>query len=150
MKIWIDADACPRAIKEIVVRAGEKRRIPVVMVANKAIHIPKSDWVSLVVVPKGPDVADEKIIEQVSVGDIVITADIPLAAAIVEKGAVGINPRGEQYDLDTVRERLSMRDFMADLRDSGLNTGGPASFNEKDKRRFSSTFDRLLHQLSQA
>lgn len=148
MKIWIDADACPRAIKEIVVRAAEKRSLETVMVANKAIHVPKSQWVSLMVVPKGPDVADEKIIELVAEGDLVITADIPLAAAIVDKGAVGINPRGEQYDPDTVRERLSMRDFMADLRDSGLQTGGPSAFGEKDKRRFSSTFDRLLHQLT--
>ena len=144
MKIWVDADACPRAIKEIIFRASERLAIETILVANQAMHLPRSANIRLMVVPKGPDVADQKIIDLVEKADLVITQDIPLAAAIVEKGATGINPRGEEYTEETVRERLSLRDFMDELRQSGVQTGGPAAFSEKDKRKFASTFDRLL------
>ena len=144
MKIWVDADACPRAIKEIIFRASERLGIETILVANQAMHLPRSTHIRLMVVPKGPDVADQKIIDLVEKADLVITQDIPLAAAIVEKGATGINPRGEAYTEESVRERLSMRDFMDELRQSGVQTGGPAAFSEKDKRKFASTFDRLL------
>ena len=144
MKVWIDADACPRAVKDVVFRASERLKLPVCLVADRLVGRPPSPLVSTVRVPKGMDQADKYIADKVNANDIVITADIPLAAAVVEKGAVAINPRGEQYDRETVRERLSVRDFMAQLRETGVETGGPPPFGPKDKQRFAATFDRLL------
>ena len=143
-KLWIDADACPRAVKDVVFRASERLKLPVCLVADRLVGRPPSTLVSTVRVPKGMDQADKYIAGKVDPDDIVITADIPLAAEVVEKGAVAINPRGEQYDRETVRERLSIRDFMAGLRETGLETGGPPPFGPKDKQRFAATLDRLL------
>lgn len=144
MRIWIDADACPRAVKEIVFRAGERTSIPVSVVANKAMHVPRSELISMIQVAGGPDVADDHIAEHASSGDIAITADIPLAARLVEKRVVTLNPRGEEYDQENIGERLSVRDFMSELRDSGVVTGGPRAFGDKDKRRFANALDRSL------
>lgn len=144
MTIWVDADACPNIIKDIIFKASRKRKIPVVLVANHAIYVPDHANARSIQVPQGMDVADTHIVEQVEAGDIVITADIPLAARIVERGAFGINPRGEEYTEDNVRSRLSVRDFLQDLRDSGVQTGGPPPLGDKDKRRFANALDRAI------
>lgn len=145
--IWVDADACPRVIKEIIFRASKRRQVPVCLVANQPMYLPPDPLLRSVVVAKGLDVADAHIIDQVSPRDIVVTADIPLAAEVVAKGAVGINPRGERYTEDNVRSRLSVRDFMQGLREAGVETGGPAALGERDKRRFA---DALEHALTLA
>ena len=144
MKIWIDADACPKVIKEVVYNTSFRLQLTVCLVANSSMFIPASPWISLVVVKKGDDVADQYIVEHVTPEDLVITADIPLADLVVQKGAVAINPRGELYTEENIRERLSMRDFMKELRDSGLVTGGPAIFGPKDKESFSNSLNRIL------
>ncbi len=143
-KIWIDADACPKMIKEVVFKASARVQIEVTLVANSYMQTPDSPYISFVLVDKGEDIADTYIVDHVQPEDIVITADIPLAAFIVEKGAVGINPRGELYTEENVRERLSMRDFMKDLRDSGIETGGPAPLGVKDKSKFANAFNNIL------
>lgn len=147
MTIWIDADACPRVIKEIVFRASERLNLPVMLVANKPLSKHHSRLVSSVVVDEGPDVADDYIAEQATAMDLVITADIPLAARIVAKGATGIDPRGELYTEDNVGERLSMRDLMQSLRTEGLVQGGPAQFGMTDRQRFASSLDRVLTRM---
>ena len=144
MKIWVDADGCPRAVKEIVFRASQRRQVPAVLVANRPLATPPSKWITSIVVKAGLDVADDWIAEHVAPEDIVITADIPLAARVVEKGATGINPRGEVYTEDNVRSRLSVRDFMHELRESGIETGGAPPFGPKDKQRFANSLDRSL------
>lgn len=144
MKVWIDADACPRGVREVIFRAVRRLELPCVLVANRWMEPPQGPLFSAVVVPKGLDEADSWIITHVEAGEVVITADIPLAAQIVEKGAWGINPRGEVYTEDNVRERLSVRDFMHDLREAGIQTGGPPPFGPKDVQRFAAGFDRLL------
>lgn len=144
MKMWIDADACPRDVKDVVFRASQRTGVPVVLVANKALSIPRQQGLSAVQVPGGPDVADDHLVEHAQKGDVVVTADIPLAARLVERGVVAINPRGELYDEENIRERLSVRDFLSDLRDTGVMTGGPASFGPKDKARFANALDRVL------
>lgn len=144
MKIWIDADACPRVIKDILFRAAERRQIPLILVANQPLYIPRSPHISYRSVPQGFDMADKAIIEWAQAGDLVVTADIPLAAAIVEKGAHALNPRGELYTPDNVRQHLSMRNFMDSLRGSGVLTGGPDSFNQRDRMAFANQLDRLL------
>jgi len=147
MTVWIDADACPRVIKEIVFRASERLNLPVMLVANKPLSKRHSRLVSSVVVDAGPDVADDYIAEQATAQDLVITADIPLAARIVAKGATGIDPRGELYTEDNVGERLSMRDLMQSLRTEGLVQGGPAQFGMTDRQRFASSLDRVLTRM---
>ena len=144
MKIWIDADACPKGIKEIVYRASDRLNLSVCLVANRRISIPGSPRITLVHVSQGLDVADNYILKEVRPEDIVVTADIPLAAQIVEKGALAINPRGELYTEHNVGEKLSLRDFMQDLRNSGLLQGGPAQFGAGDKKRFAAALDQLL------
>ena len=144
MKIWIDADACPKVIKEVVFKFSARLKIPVCLVANSYMHIPQSPLISFVKVESGDDVADKYIAENSNPIDLVITADIPLASDIVKKGALAINPRGELYDEDNISERLSMRDFMKDLRDNGLVTGGPDAFSSKDKINFTNTLNRIL------
>lgn len=143
-KIWIDADACPRVVKEVVFKFSARLKIPVCLVANSFMNLPLSELISFVKVDEGDDVADKYIVEHLDHNDIVITADIPLASSVIEKGALAINPRGELYDEDNIGERLSMRDFMKDLRDNGLVTGGPDSFNQKDKVNFTNTLNKLL------
>ncbi|MFH1026736.1 MAG: YaiI/YqxD family protein [Pseudomonadota bacterium] len=147
MIIWIDADASPRAVKEIVFRAAERLRVQVCLVANKPLRKHDSQLVSSVVVAEGPDVADDYIAENATSDDLVITADIPLAARIVGKGGVALDPRGELYTEDNVGERLSVRDLMFELRAEGFTGGGPAQFGQVDRQRFASAFDRTLTRL---
>lgn len=144
MRIWVDADGCPRQVKELVYRAADRRKIEAVLVANRPLHTPRSPFISSIVVSAGDDVADDWITERVAEEDLVITADVPLAARVVERGALGINPRGMEYTEDNVRERLSVRDFMTDLRETGVQTGGAPPFGPKDKQRFANALDRAL------
>jgi len=141
--IWIDGDACPKAVKEIVFKTSSRWNIKIVLVANSYQFIPTSDLIRLIVVHKGFDAADQHIIDQVEIHDIVITADIPLAAKVLEKKAIAINPRGEIYTSSTIGSILSMRDFMKELRDAGTMTGGPAPFGPKDIKRFADSLNRL-------
>ncbi|QPJ61255.1 MAG: YaiI/YqxD family protein [Candidatus Nitronauta litoralis] len=144
MKIWVDADACPTAIKDILIRVAERTRIPVVFVANQWMRLPESDVISFVRVEHGPDIADDKIAEECRTGDLVITADIPLAARTVEKGVQALDPRGTLYDQENIRQKLSMRDFMDTLRSSGVETDGPKSFNPKDSSKFANALDKFI------
>jgi len=144
MHIWVDADACPVVIKEILFRAAERKQIPLTLVANKPLHTPRSPYISSRQVGHGFDVADDYIVEQVEPGDVVITADIPLASEVLEKGGHAINPRGERYTPETIRQKLGMRDFMDTLRSSGIQTGGPPPLNQTDRRNFANELDRLL------
>jgi uncharacterized protein YaiI (UPF0178 family) len=146
MKIWIDADACPRVIKDIVFRASERLRVPVLLVANKDLSKQQSRLVTSIVVAEGFDVADDYIAEHAGVEDLVITADIPLAARIVAGGGVALDPRGELYTEENVGERLSIRDLMQQLRADGLVQGGPNQFGMTDRNRFASTLDRMLKE----
>lgn len=144
IKIWVDADACPKVIKEVVYKFSARLKVSVCLVANSYMNIPFSPLISFEKVDDGADVADMHIAEHCGSNDIVITADIPLAGEIVKKNAIAINPRGELYDEESISERLSMRDFMKDLRDEGLVTCGPSAFNAKDKINFTNTLDKIL------
>ena len=144
MTIWVDADACPGAIKDIIFRASERLGIPVRLVANGGMHVPDSSVVELVLVPHGFNAADAHIAERVKAGDLVITADVPLAAQIVDRGAVGIDPRGHLYTEDTVGEQLASRNLMQELRSREVVRGGPAPITEVHRRRFASALDRTL------
>lgn len=143
-QIWVDGDACPKVIKDILFRAAERCRIKLTLVANKMLHVPPSPWLTAVQVPGGFDVADRHIIEQLQPGDLVVTADIPLVAAVIEKGGHALNPRGEFYSHENIRELLSMRDFMAGLREGGVQTGGPATISHGDRQNFANQLDRFL------
>lgn len=143
-KIWIDADACPKAVKEIVFKAAHRTNISLMLVANSYQTIPHSDLIRLIIVGKGLDVADQYIVDHVEAHELVITADIPLAAKIVEKEAIALNPRGEIYTEENIGEILSMRDFMKELRDGGSITGGPAVFGPKDVQQFANSLNKLL------
>ncbi len=148
MNIWVDADAAPRAVKEIVARAAARLEVPACFVANQRIGTPPHNpWVSAERVEGGPDAADDWIAAHAAAGDLVVTADIPLAARLVENDVAVIDPRGTEYTGENVLERLSMRDFMEGLRGAGVETGGPAGFGEKEKRAFAATFDRVLTAL---
>jgi hypothetical protein len=144
MQIYIDADACPKVIKEILFRAADKRQIQLTLVANKLLYCPPSKYIRAMQVSAGFDVADNKIAELVEPGDLVITADIPLAAEIIAKGGHVLNPRGEFYTRDTIQERLTMRNFMDGLRGSGVETGGPPVFNQRDQQTFANQLDKFL------
>ncbi len=145
--IWIDADACPKVIKEVIFSISNRLKIQVILVANKSMFIPQSPYIKIVKVSLGADVADSYIVEHVQENDIVITADIPLAAFVVEKKALAINVRGEIYTEENVKERLSMRDFMKELREStGMEIGGPEAFSAKDKERFTNSINRILEK----
>lgn len=146
-RIFIDADACPRDVKELVYRASERLSLATFVVANKAMHVPRSPRIHMVQVRGGPDVADDHIASEGQAGDIAVTADVPLAARLVEKGLVVLDPRGFEYDAENIGERLSMRDFMADVRDAGVVTGGPSAFGPKDKARFANALDRALQRI---
>ncbi|MGX8940274.1 YaiI/YqxD family protein [Symbiopectobacterium sp. Eva_TO] len=145
-QIWVDADACPNVIKEVLYRAADRTQTRVVLVANQSLRTPPSRYISSVRVAAGFDVADNEIVKRVNVGDLVITADIPLVAEVLEKKAVALNPRGETYTPATIRERLTMRDFMDTLRASGVQTGGPDALNQKDRQRFANELDKWLRQ----
>ena len=143
-KIWVDADACPKVIKEILYRAAERVAIEVTLVANQPLSVPRSRFIRTVQVPAGFDVADNHIAQQVVADDLVVTADIPLAADVIAKGALALNPRGELYTEANIRQRLTMRDFMETLRSSGVDTGGPAAMSQADRQAFANQLDRLL------
>lgn len=147
MKIWIDADACPRVIKDILFRASERLQIKVCLVANKGLAKHNTHLVESIIVAAGFDVADDYIADHAQAEDLVITADIPLAARVVANGGVALDPRGELYTEDNVGERLSIRDLMMELRSGGLVQGGPAQFSLTDRQRFASSLDRILHRL---
>ena len=143
-KIWVDADACPRVIKEILYRASERVGLPLFLVANQPLQVPRSPNIRSVQVSAGFDVADNHIVQQAQAGDLVITSDIPLAAEVIAKGCIALNPRGDLYTEDNIRQRLSMRDFMDTLRSSGVDTGGPATLSQADRQAFANQLDRLL------
>ena len=144
MQIWVDADACPQVIKEILYRAADRVQVVTTLVANTPLRTPASDFIRTIRVAKGFDVADDRIVEQVQPGDLVITADIPLAAASIERGAHALDPRGELYSEDNVRERLAIRNLMQALRSSGELVDGPAPFGPRERRLFANHLDRLL------
>lgn len=147
MHIWVDADACPLAIKEILYRAAERAQLPMTLVANKLLGVPRSPWIRSVQVARGFDVADNEIARRLQPGDLVITADIPLAADVVTRGGHAINPRGELYTPENIRERLATRDFLEKLRETGVQTGGPAPLDHTDRKRFADQLDRFLTRL---
>ncbi len=144
MQIWVDADACPVVIKEILFRAAERTGVQLTLVANQPMRIPVSQRVELLQVTSGFDVADNEIVKRLAAGDLVITSDIPLAAEVLEKGGYALNPRGELYSADNIGARLNMRDFMDTLRASGIDTGGPPALSKKDRQSFANQLDRLL------
>ncbi|MDX3987817.1 MAG: YaiI/YqxD family protein [Achromobacter sp.] len=148
MHIWVDADACPVVIKDILFRAAQRWQVPVTLVANQPLSTPPSPLIRAVQVPRGFDVADAHIVERAEPGDLVITADIPLAADVLAKGAMALNPRGERYSPETIRERLAVRDMMEELRASGIDTGGPSSFSQADRKAFANRLDTLLARLN--
>ncbi|QBZ84038.1 hypothetical protein GHNINEIG_02113 [Hydrogenovibrio crunogenus] len=146
MHIWVDADACPVVIKEILFKAAQRAKVQMTLVANHTMRIPKSSYIDFLQVTQGFDIADNAIVKRLSEKDLVITADIPLAAEAIEKGAIALNPRGELYTTENIRARLNMRDFMDSLRSSGIDTGGPPPLNQKDRQAFANHLDRLLTQ----
>ena len=144
MQIWVDADACPKAVKQILFRAAERKEIFVTLVANQFLATPPSPLIKAIQVEHGFDVADNYIVSKLEEGDLVITQDIPLAAEVIEKGGVALHPRGELFTKENIRQRLSMRDFMETLRSAGVETGGPSSFSQADKQQFANQLDRIL------
>jgi uncharacterized protein YaiI (UPF0178 family) len=144
MKIYVDADACPKVIKEVLYKAVKRVKIEMILVADQYLRIPQSEYIRAIQVPSDIDSADEKIVELLQSGDLVITADIPLADQVVSKGGFAINPRGELYTEQNIKERLAVRDMMAEMRSSGLELGGPPAFNLKDKEKFANQLDRFL------
>ena len=144
MRIWVDADACPNVIKDILFRAAERARVILTLVANQPIRIPPSQFIKTLQVPAGFDLADNKIVDLTEAGDLVVTADIPLAAGVIEKGGHALDPRGETYTRDNIKERLAVRRLMDELRASGIDTGGPATFSNADRQAFASKLDRFL------
>ena len=144
MHIWVDADACPLAIKEILYRAAERTQLPMTLVANKPLGMPRSPWIRSVQVARGFDVADNEIAKRLAPGDLVITADVPLAADVVARGGHALNPRGELYTPENIRERLATRDFLEKLRETGVQTGGPAAFDNTDRKRFADALDKFM------
>lgn len=144
MRIWVDGDACPAVIKEILFRAAVRTKIPLTLVANQPMQIPRSELISILTVSSGLNVADQRIVELLDPGDLVITADIPLAAHVVNKGGVALDPRGELYTDENIGERLTMRNLMDELRGSGVIGGGPAPFSSNDRQAFANQLDRIL------
>ena len=149
MRIWIDADACPKVIKDILFRAAERTQTPLILVANHAISVPPSSLITKIQVTAGFDVADDKIVQAVEEDDLVITADIPLADAVVNKGAIALNPRGVLYSKTNIKERLAIRNLSTDLRSSGVRTGGPAALSKREIQSFANELDKVLvHKIS--
>jgi hypothetical protein len=144
MKIWVDADACPVAIKDILFKAAERTGVEMTLVANQPMYIPRSRCITMLKVAAGFDVADNEIVKRLKSGDLVITADIPLAAQVIDKGGHALNPRGELYTEDNIRARLNMRDFMDTLRASGVDTGGPPALSQSDRQSFANNLDKFL------
>src|SRR5688572_29704951 len=146
MHICVDADACTAVIKDILYRAAERLQVPMTLVANKPLRTPRSPLIRMLQVPRGFDVADNEIAKRVEAGDLVITADIPLAADVIQRGAHALDPRGEFMSVDNIRERLAMRNFMDELRGSGVQTGGPATLDQTDRKRFADQLDRFFNK----
>lgn len=146
MNIWVDADACPVAAKEILYRAAERTEVCLILIANQALRTPKSKYITTVQVSSGFDVADNEIVRRVQVGDLVITADIPLAAEVIVKKGTVLSPRGEVFTENNIRERLSLRDFMEGLRSSGVQTGGANAYGQSERQAFANSLDRFLRQ----
>jgi hypothetical protein len=144
MKIWVDADACPVVIKEILFRAAERTGLQLTLVANQPLQVPRSRCIKTLQVPSGFDVADDEIVKRLSAGDLVITSDIPLAAEVIGKGGHALSPRGELYSTENIGERLNMRDFMDTMRASGIDTGGPPALSQSDRQAFANYLDQLL------
>jgi uncharacterized protein YaiI (UPF0178 family) len=144
VQIWVDADACPNVIKDILFRAAEREQVDVTLVANQWIRTPASRFVRSIQVPGGFDVADDEIVRRVEPGDLVVTQDIPLASFAIEKGALALHPRGEMFTTDTIAARLSMRNFMEELRGAGVDTGGPAAMHPRDRQAFANELDKWL------
>ncbi len=144
MKIYVDADACPNVIKSIIFRASDRTKTEVLLVANQYMATPASKLITAIQVHQGFDVADDEIVKRVNAGDIVITSDIPLASDVIDKGTTALNPRGELYTTDNIKARLQMRNFMETLRNSGVDTGGPAALNQKDRENFANQLNKLL------
>jgi hypothetical protein len=146
MKIWVDADACPKPVKDILFRLADRTEITVTLVANQQMRLPDSPFIQWIQVGHGADIADDEIVNKCEAGDLIITADIPLAARVVERGALALDPRGKVYDKNNIRHILSMRNFMDELRGSGVETGGPNSFGQKERMKFANELDRLIAQ----
>lgn len=146
MRIWVDADACPAVIKDILYRVAERMQMPVTLVANQLLRVPPSRFIRAVQVPAGADVADREIVRLLAPGDLVVTGDIPLAADVLTQGGHALNPRGEFYTHDNIAQMLTMRAFMDELRGSGVDTGGPAAFSQGDRQSFANSLDRHLRQ----
>jgi uncharacterized protein len=144
LQIWIDADACPNVIKDILFKAAERRQLPLILVANRFLATPPSLFIKAIQVAGGFDVADNHIVQQCKTNDLVITADIPLAAEVVAKNAFALNPRGELYTKENIKEHLAMRDFMTEMRDTGQTSGGPSAFGQREKQAFANALDRFL------
>lgn len=145
-QIWVDADACPGPVKEILFRAAERAQVHVTLVANQFLRTPPSRFVRALQVPGGFDVADDEIVQRLATGDLVVTQDIPLAALAIDKGALALHPRGELYTRETIAQRLSMRNFLDELRGAGVDTGGPAVFHARDRQAFAGQLDRWLQK----
>jgi len=143
-EIWVDADACPGVVRDILFRAAQRTGVAMTLVANKPLRVPAIPGVRSLQVASGFDAADKRIVELMGAGDLVVTADVPLAAAVIDKGGTALNPRGELYTRENVRERLSVRNFMDELRGSGVNTGGPAALGQREKAAFANQLDRWL------
>ena len=150
MQIWIDADACPGVIKEILFRAAQRTGVQLTLVANQFLRVPAAANISMIQVPQGFDVADNEIVKRAGAGDLVITSDIPLAAEVIDKGANVLSPRGEWYSTENIRARLNMRDFMDTLRSSGVDTGGPPTLNQADRQAFANHLDSFLTRHAQS
>ncbi len=146
MHIWVDADACPAVIKDILFKAARRTKLPLSLVANHSMSVPPDRHITLTRVPSGFDAADDYIVEKCNAGDLVITNDIPLAADVLAKNALALNNRGEEYDKSSIKQILGMRDFMETMRSSGEHTGGPKAFSQRDKQNFANALDRLLTQ----
>jgi uncharacterized protein YaiI (UPF0178 family) len=149
MKIWVDADACPVVIRDIIYKAAERTGIVASLVANQYLQTPPSKWIKFIQVASGFDAADNEIVRRLEAGDLVITSDIPLAAEAIEKSAVVLSPRGELYTTENIRQRLTMRDFMESLRASGIDSGGPPAMNHADRKSFADHLDRILRKFRQ-
>jgi uncharacterized protein YaiI (UPF0178 family) len=147
MRIWVDADACPAVIKDILYRAAERRKIEMTLVANKPLRTPPSQYIKAMQVPRGIDVADSHIVKALAPGDLVITADIPLASDVIAKGGIALNPRGELYSPENIQERLALRNYLDELRGTGERTGGPAALDNTDRKRFADQLDKLLSKI---
>jgi uncharacterized protein YaiI (UPF0178 family) len=146
MKIWVDADACPNVVKEILFKAAQRTGVEMTLVANQYIRVPAAKNITSMQVESGFDVADDEIVKRLNAGDLVITTDIPLAAEVIEKGGMALSSRGEMFDKENIRSRLNIRDFMDTMRSSGIQTGGPPALNHADRQNFANHLDRLLAQ----